>query len=41
MRNCNVAGSEGEGGDGPPLEISNSIVPDEHFISPPIVEVID
>jgi hypothetical protein len=41
MRNRNVAGSEGKGNEGPPLEISNSIIPDEHPIAPPIVEVID
>ncbi len=41
MRNANVAGSEGEGCDGPPLEISNSIISDERSIAPPIVEVID
>lgn len=41
MRNCNVSGSEREGRDGPPLEISDSIVSDEHFIASSIVEVID
>ena len=41
MRNANVAGSEGEGCDGPPLEISTSIISDERSIAPSIVEVID